>query len=67
MDQRSLQYLLFGSGEAEADETFICGLEKNEHAADKKLNAGRGTVGRATMMDILDNGNRTAKSTVYAK
>ena len=43
---------IFG-GPAEADETFIGGLEKNKHK-DKKLNAGRGGVGKAIVAGVKD-------------
>jgi transposase-like protein len=43
------------TGEVEADETLIGGKEKNKHA-DKKLNAGRGAVGKAIVMGIRERG-----------
>jgi hypothetical protein len=54
------------SGEAEVDETFIGGLEKNKHEH-KKLKQGRGGVGKAIVLGVLNRGDGKGKSTVTAK
>ena len=54
------------AGMIEADETYIGGLEKHKHK-DKKLNAGRGAVGKSAVMGLLERGTRESVSTVRAK
>lgn len=52
-------------GEIEADETFVGGLEANKHS-EKRRRGGRGPVGKAIVMGILERGGAEGTSTVRA-
>lgn len=45
-------------GEVEIDECFVGGLEANKHES-KKLNRGRGAVGKVAVLGIRERGGRT--------
>jgi hypothetical protein len=53
-------------GTIESDETYIGGLEKNKHF-DKKLNAGRGGVGKAIVQGLIERNESGGKSRVKAQ
>jgi transposase-like protein len=45
------------TGPVECDETFIGGKERNKHSS-KKLNQGRGAVGKEIVMGLLERGGK---------
>lgn len=47
----------------EADETYVGGLEKNKHKS-KRLNAGRGTVGKEAVFSLIERGGKVRSNHV---
>ena len=54
------------SGPAEADETYIGGKEMGKHRR-KKLNAGRGTVGKTPVVGVKDRATNEVRAVVVGK
>ena len=55
-----------GEGKAvEVDETYVGGLEKNKHAS-KRLNSGRGAVGKEAVLSLVERGGKVRSQHVQS-
>ena len=53
------------SGTVEADETYVGGLERNKHR-DKRIKAGRGTIGKAVVAEVKSRKTNEVRAAVIA-